>query len=177
MISELRRQVDGKEGKFVKVTGRSKNINSHDRTKKSKSKSEENSDHDRPFSSQRNNTAEISKMKSTAKSRNSKVSQNSQQRSASEMKSRSRSAEPHGQSQWMLRRPDRHHHPRDSWDSESDLSDHSWTLEAEPHSRSPRSRDSRSRSRSQVRELRGGQGSHGQGHRYSQAGVTRDRQR
>ena len=175
VISELRHKVDGKEGKFVKVTGRSKNNNSHDRTKKSKSsKSEENSNHDRPFSSSRNNAAEISsgrQLKSNqVKSRNcQKVSQNQQ------TKSRSRSADPHGQSQWVLRRPDRdvpdsfqrHHHPRDSWDSDSDISDdNSWTLEPETRSRS---RDSRSRSRSQVREThqRHHDISSGQGQRYS----------
>ena len=183
VISELRQQVDGKEGKFVKVTGRSKNNNSQDRTKKSKSsKCEENSNHDRPFSSSRNNAAEMSgsrqqKSNQAVKSRNSKVSQNQP------MKSRSRSADPHNQSQWLLRRPGRdvpdsfhrhHHHPRDSWDSDSDISDdNSWTLEPETRSRS---RDSRSRSRSQVREPQQRHGASGQGYRYS--GVThRDRPR
>ena len=187
--------MDGKEGKFVKV--RSKNNNSHDRTKSKSKSAEENSNHDRPFSSHRNNNAaEISRqMRSNEKSRQSKVSQNQQQ-----TKSRSRSADPHGQSQWLLQRPNRdvpdsfhhHHHPRDSWDSDSDISDdNSWTLEPErsarsgrslfllpsyfPCSRSSRSRDSRSRSRSQVRgfDITGGQGQ-----RYSQTGVThRDKPR
>ena len=181
MISELRQQVDGKEGKFVKVTGRSKTNNSHDRTKKSKS-SEENSHHDRPFSSSRNNAAEMSgsrqQKSNQGKNRhNSKVSQNQP------MKSRSLSADPHSQSQWLLRRPDRdvpdsfhRHHPRDSWDSDSDISDDdSWTLE--PETARSGSRDSRSRSRSQVREPQQRHGASGQGHhRYS--GVThRDRPR
>ena len=191
MISELRRQVDGKEGKFVKVR-------SHDRTKSKSKSGEENSNQVRPFSSHRNNNpAEISRqLKSNAKSRQPKVSQNQQQ-----SKSRSRSADPHGQSQWLLQRPNHrdipdsfhhhHHPPRDSWDSDSNTSDaDSWTLEPErsarsfrsqflppsnsPCSRSSRSRDSRSRSRSQVRlDITGGQG-----HRYSQIGVThRDKPR
>ena len=123
VISELRREVDGKEGKFVKVTGRAKN-NSHDRGKKTKTGK---SNHDRPFSSGN------SKLKSAVRSSG-----------VSPHQSRSRSADPHSQSQWLLRRhdrdvPDSCHHPRDSWgvSSDTDISDgDSWTLETERHSRS-----------------------------------------
>ena len=123
VISELRREVDGKEGKFVKVTGRAKN-NSHDRGKKTKTGK---SNHDRPFSSG-----------------NSKLKSDVRSSGVSPHQSRSRSADPHSQSQWLLRRhdrdvPDSCHHPRDSWgvSSDTDISDgDSWTLETERHSRS-----------------------------------------
>ena len=146
VISELRREVDGKEGKFVKVTGRAKN-NSHDRGKKTKT---EKSNHDRPFSSGN------SKLKSAVRSSGVSPRSGDQEirRSGGQVimrssgvsphQSRSRSADPHSQSQWLLRRhdrdvPDSCHHPRDSWgvSSDTDISDgDSWTLETERHSRS-----------------------------------------
>ena len=154
VISELRREVDGKEGKFVKVTGRAKN-NSHDRGKKTKTGK---SNHDRPFSSGN------SKLKSDVSSSGVSPTSGDQdirrsggqeiRRSGGQVimrssgvsphQSRSRSADPHSQSQWLLRRhdrdvPDSCHHPRDSWgvSSDTDISDgDSWTLETERHSRS-----------------------------------------
>lgn len=110
MISELRRQVNGKEGKFIKVSGDSRrqcSNGSHDRGKNKKSdKSHAQSQ------STSSKKIEADKNKQNQKSKGSTCNQKSKSQKNfpnSSHQSRSKSVDAHHQhlqDQWMLRRQD-----------------------------------------------------------------------
>ena len=110
MISELRRQVNGKEGKFIKVSGDSRrncSNGSHGRGKKHKS--------DKSHAQSQSTSAkkiEADKNKQNQKSKSSNSNQKSKSHKNfpnSSHQSRSKSVDAHHQhlqDQWMLRRQD-----------------------------------------------------------------------
>ena len=189
MISELRRQVDGKEGKFIKVTGGDsrRQCSSHERGKRHKS--------DKPQHPAQSQSTAAKKFDSDKNKQNQKSkSSNSNQKSKSHKnftnishQSRSKSVDAHHQDQWMLRRQDHHH--GDNWrvstssisHSLSDLSETDSWGEKLRHPVSGRQSRSRSKSRSSRDQHRdtGGDSERNYRHRdrdnvlnkFSQSGV------